>query len=149
MLVAPVGIINDDDLVALRALKSDLLIALTPKPGTCPQCSNPMNLQDRAGDAWWCPGCRLWADSQGRPLPPIAVPRPIYREEAEARKLLADLQAAGCGISWDGDELRITNRSKISTALWMRLDNADSDFEKVAREMAETLENEEASQWVN
>ena len=99
-LDAPVGVLTDEDKSTLRALKSDLLAALQPKPGTCPKCRQGMNLQDRAGDAWWCPGCRIFADSKGQPLPPVVKTRPVYREEVEARKLLADLQAAGCGISW-------------------------------------------------
>jgi len=116
-LDAPVGVVTDADLAILRALKSDLLRALTPRPGMCSQCDNPMNLQDRAGDAWFCPGCRHWSDSKGQPLRPIQIARPIFREEVEATRLLDDLQAAGCGIFWDGDELRITNLTKIPTSL--------------------------------
>jgi hypothetical protein len=75
--------------------------------------------------------------------------RTSFREEAEAQQLFEDLRAAGCGISWDGEELRITNLSKLPTVLWMRLENADNDFVRIAREMAESLGEEERNQWVN
>lgn len=147
-LDAPVGILTDEDKAKLVAAKPELLAALS-RPGVCPKCRQGMNLQDRSGDAWFCPSCRLFADSKGQPLPPVIKKRSACREQVEARKLLADLQAAGCGVSWDGDELRITNLTKIPTALWMRLEAADSEFLKIAREMAETIESEEAGKWIN
>ncbi|MDQ3011728.1 MAG: hypothetical protein M3X11_13600 [Acidobacteriota bacterium] len=137
--VSPASALTDADREAIRRHKADLLSMFTPPPGTCPKCRRGMNLLDRS-DAWFCLGCRIWADSKGQPLPPVVKTRPVYREEVVARKLLADLEAAGCGIVWDGDELRISNLSKIPTALWMRLENADSAFLRVAREMVQSFE---------
>lgn len=139
-LDAPRGSPTADDLIVIRQHKADLLAALTPPPGTCPKCRQGMNLQDLADDSWWCPGCRLWADSKGQPLPPVVKTRPVCREEVEARKLLSDLQTAGCGICLNGDEVRITNLAKIPTSLWVRLENADSVFLRVAREMVQSFE---------
>lgn len=139
-LDAPRGSLTADDLIVIQQHKVGLLAALTPKPGTCPQCRQGMKLQDRAGDAWWCPACRIWADSKGQPLPPVVKTRPVCREEVEARKLLADLQTAGCGIYLNGDEVRITNLTKIPSALWLKLMDADTDFLRIARQMAESFE---------
>lgn len=118
---------------------------LTPAPGTCLTCGEPMTLQDHAGDTWWCPGCRLFANSLGKPLP---LPT-IRRRPSQAQELLNDLQAAGCGIHLDGDELRITNLTKLSTALWARLDNAGPDFVQLARRSAEIWQNCDANPWTN
>lgn len=148
-LDAPIGILTDDDRQALREHKAALLAALSESRSQksahelvaealarhkCPDCYCPLNLQDRTLDSWYCPSCRLWFGGKESVVPL----RPITAEQMEAKQLLADLQAAGCGIRWDGDELRITNITKISTALWMRLENVESGFLKAAREMAES-----------
>jgi len=73
---------------------------------------------------------------QHKPALLAALPNPcrVFRSSAASRKLFADLLAAGCNVYWDGDELRVGNLTKIPMELWTRLESADSDFLRAARE---------------
>src|SRR5262245_28392859 len=118
-LDAPAGILTDEDKANLAAAKPELLAVLAPKAGICPACKSELDHQ--GGDCWWCAGCRTFCHGNGRLMARPAIPKPLTLERHEAKRLLADLQAAGCGFVLDDGELRITNISKISTALWVRL----------------------------
>lgn len=96
-------------------------------------CGHPRTLQDRAHDAWWCPACRIWSDGAGDPLPKAPKPRGEIVENIEARSLLDDLRAAGCGFVLADNELRLTKLECISTALWLRFEAAGPDFVAIAR----------------
>ena len=149
-LDAPIGVLTDEDKAKLAAHKSELLNALTTfPPGTCPGCRAPMNLQNRNDDLWWCSACRLFARSDGRLLPAAAKTRPAYGGEIEARRLVEELQAVGCGFVFDDGELRITNISRVSLGLWARLENAGAFFLSAARQAAESLQEEEGTRWVH
>lgn len=75
------------------------------------------------------------------------IPKPWTLERQEAQRLLVDLQAIGCGIHCDGDELRITNLTKIPIAIWLRLENAGPELVELAREHAAVFEAR--TDWVN
>lgn len=114
----------------------------------CIKCGNPLKLQDRQADAWYCPGCRKWCDGQGQPLPEIETPMPLTLEEVEARQLVADLLAAGCGfVTDDGEYVRVTHTGKISTALWLRLEQIGPEFKPLAMKAAQD-QAIEAPEWV-
>ncbi len=68
-LDAPQGVLNNAYLAQIREHKAELLAVLRPRPGTCPHCKELAKLQDKAYDAWWCPGCRSWFDAKGLSLP--------------------------------------------------------------------------------
>lgn len=144
------GVLTDDDVATLAAHKAELLTALTSQPGTCPNCHEPANLQHRADDVWYCPGCRLWMHGDGSPLPKIERPRPITLEQQEAERLAADLLAAGCSFipdEFDGD-WNVRLPVKISAALLTRFECADrNELQRAIGKLAE-LENTQ-SNWVN
>ncbi|MGH9839693.1 MAG: hypothetical protein ACREEM_13005 [Blastocatellia bacterium] len=133
---APAGVLTDDDRAALREHKAELLTILTG-PGLCPTCREPANLQDRTHDTWFCPNCRAWSDGQGGPLARIERAKPLTSDEEDARKLVSDLLAAGCGFVADGDELRLTYPGRITAWLWTRFERAGPEFRRLAREEAE------------
>ena len=122
---APVGTITPELKATLAAHKAELLATLTSQRGTCPTCGESANLQDRARDAWFCPGCRLWMHGDGSPLPKIETLRPLTLEQQEAEKLAADLYAAGCGFVADDDDWNVRLPVKISSSLLTRFECAD------------------------
>ena len=134
-LDAPAGSLTGADLADLRARKAELLSALS-KPGTCPACREPMDLQDKARDCWWCPGCRKFLRRDGLVIPPPPKTKPLTRERHEAQRLLADLQAAGCAITARGGEVAISNLANLLNELFRRLEEADWDFVYVALQLA-------------
>ena len=147
-LDAPVGALTDEALAELRAHKAEILAALTADHG-CPNCGGALRLQDRQADAWFCPGCRKWCNGEGGQIAEIETPRPLTLEEAEARQLVADLLAAGCGfVTDDGEHIRVTNINRISTALWLRFNEATPEFKRLALEAAQTHEAEAAPEWL-
>lgn len=117
--------------------------------GICPHCGDTLRLQDRKLDAWYCPACRKWCNGAGQPLAEIETVRPLTLEEVEARQLIADLLAAGCGfVSDDGEHVRITHANKISSALWMRIEEVSPEFTRLALETAREHEGEGKPKWV-
>jgi hypothetical protein len=146
-LDAPVGLLTDEDILAIRQHKADLLAALTPQPGTCPTCQGAADLQDQQLDTWWCASCRLFFDSKGQAIPPATSPRPLTLEQQEAEKLAADLVAAGCGFNDDGEFFGVRVPFKISAALLARLETADR--QELRRAAAKLAEVETAKGWVN
>lgn len=118
----PDDLVTDDLLIILLERKADLLAALLLKLGICLDCDGAMDRQ--GGDCWFCATCRMFAHGNGRLMARPVIPKPLTFEKQEAQRLLADLQAAGCGVHWSGQELRITNLTKISTVLWMQIENA-------------------------
>jgi ribosomal protein L37AE/L43A len=133
--VSPSSALTAEDRQAIRDHKAELLELLT-SGHLCPGCAREMRLQDRARDAWWCPACRRWADGQGRPLTVVETPKPVMRDEAEARKLIADLKAAGCAFALEDGELRLRYPSRMSAGLWARFESAGHVFRTLAREAA-------------
>ena len=132
-LDAPVGVLTAEDKAKLAELKPALLAVLRSETKTCLDCDGALNLQDRAHDVWWCPGCRTFSDGTGRLLDRCAVTKPLTLEAVEARRLLDDLRAAGCGFVFDDGELRLTHPSRMSTALWMRFEASGQDFYRLAK----------------
>jgi ribosomal protein L37AE/L43A len=133
--VEPSSALTDEDRQAIRASKAELLELLT-SGHLCPGCAGEMRLQDRARDVWWCPACRRWADGQGRPLPKTENPKPVERVEEDARKLIADLKAAGCAFVYEDGELRLQFPSRMSAGLWARFESAGDVFRRVVMEAA-------------
>ncbi|MBL8171714.1 MAG: hypothetical protein JNJ50_26385 [Acidobacteria bacterium] len=140
-LDAPAGVLTDEDKMRLAKHKNELLAALSVQSKTCLDCSGRLNLSDRALDVWWCPGCQQWCDGTGRLLDRHVFDEPLTKELIEARRLLADLQAAGCGFVLENDELRLIYPNKMSTALWARFETvgASPAFIKLARGLADNL----------
>lgn len=136
--VSPSSALTDEDRQTIRAHKAELLKLLT-SGHLCPGCAGEMRLQDRARDVWWCPACRRWADGQGRPLAKTESPKPITRDQEEARKLIADLRAAGCVFALEDGELRLRYPSRMSAGLWARFESAGDVFRAMAREAATEL----------
>jgi len=124
--------LTDELLATLKENKAELL----DESHLCPGCAGEMALQDLARDVWWCPACRRWADGQGRPLPGTETPKPVARDEEEARKLIADLKAAGCAFAYEDGELRLRYPSRMSAGLWARFERAGHVFRVMAREAA-------------
>lgn len=76
LTVAPSSRLTDADRLTIREHKAELLALLSeaerPRKSAreivaellarheCPDGCGALVLQDRAGDAWFCPGCRLW-----------------------------------------------------------------------------------------
>lgn len=81
-LDAPAGALTDEALAELRAHKAEILAALVTNH-LCPRCGDPIRLQDRNLDAWYCSGCRKWCNGQGGPVAEIETVHPL--EEVEAR----------------------------------------------------------------
>jgi ribosomal protein L37AE/L43A len=133
--VEPSSALTDVDRQAIRDHKAELLELLT-SGHLCPGCAGEMRLQDLARDVWWCAACRRWADGQGRPLPGTETPKPVARDEEEARKLIADLKAAGCAFALEDGELRLRYPSRMSAGLWARFESAGDVFRRVAMEAA-------------
>lgn len=102
----------------------------------CPGCAGALRLQDRRLDTWWCPACRRWADGQGRPLTETKTQKLVTRAEEDARKLIADLKAAGCAFALEDGELRLRYPSRMSAGLWARFESAGAVFRRLAREAA-------------
>jgi hypothetical protein len=146
-LDAPVGLLSDEDIIAIRQHKADLLAALTPQPGTCPACQGTADLQDRQRDVWWCAGCRVFISSAGQTIPPATSSRPMTAEQVEAERLAADLVAAGCGFNDEGEYFGVKVPFKISAALLARLEAADR--QELRRAAAKLAEVESAKGWVN
>jgi tubulysin polyketide synthase-like protein len=133
--VSPSSALTAEDRQAIKAHKAELLNLLT-SGHLCPGCAGEMRLQDRPRDAWWCPICRRWADGQGRPLSQAEILKPITRDQEEARKLIADLRAAGCAFALEDGELRLRYPSRMSAGLWARFESAGDVFIAMAREAA-------------
>jgi len=133
--VSPSSALTDADRQAIRDHKAELLDLLT-YGHLCPGCAGEMRLQDRARDVWWCPACRRWADGQGRSLTEKKTLKPVTRAEEEARKLIADLKAAGCAFVYEDGELRLRYPSRMSAGLWARFESAGDVFRRVAMEAA-------------
>ena len=146
-LDAPVGTITPELKATLAAHKAELLAALTSQHGACPHCRQSANLQDRALDAWFCPGCRLWMHGDGSSLPKIETPRPLTLEQQEAERLAADLYAAGCGFVADDDDWNVRLPVKISAALLTRFEC--SDRAELQRAIGKLAELESTQGWVN
>lgn len=62
---APASLLTDDFVEKLRQYKPALLELLTTDPRIsnqcCPNCGQPMTLQQREPETYFCPACRLWA----------------------------------------------------------------------------------------
>jgi ribosomal protein L37AE/L43A len=131
--VTPASALTNEDRQAIRDHKAELLDLLT-SGHLCPGCASEMALQDRERDVWWCAACRRWADGQGRPLPKTETPKPFARAEEDARKLIADLKAAGCVFVYEDGELRLRYVSRMPAGLWARFESAGDVFRRVAME---------------
>jgi ribosomal protein L37AE/L43A len=133
--VSPSSALTEDDRQAIRDHKTEL-IHLLNEGHLCPGCAGGLRLQDRARDVWWCPACRRWADGKGRPLTKAETPKPVTHAEEDARKLIADLKAAGCAFVYEDGELRLQFPSRMSAGLWARFESAGDVFRRAAMEAA-------------
>lgn len=145
-LDAPVGVVTAEDKAKLTAAKPELIAVLT-QPGTCPKCHALATLQQREPLTFWCPGCRIFSNAEGREYPKPVRAQMLCLEVVEARQLVADLMAAGCEIRVTGGEIAISNLGKLSDEIWARLEHAGPDFLRAAREMAEDFKNERGGEW--
>jgi ribosomal protein L37AE/L43A len=134
--IVPFSRLTEFDKEAIREHKAEVL-ELLASTRLCAICAGELRLQDRAEDAWYCPNCRKWCDGQGRALARIETAKPTTRDEADARKLIEDLKAAGCAFVIEDGELRLRFLSRMSAGLWTRFENAGAVFKAMAKGEAE------------
>jgi ribosomal protein L37AE/L43A len=139
-----------NELLAKLAENKAALLKLLNEAHLCPGCAGKMRLQDRAQDAWYCPACRRWTDGHGQALPKIEAPKAITSDEVEARKLIEDLQAAGCVFVIEDGELRLRYPSRIPAGLWTRFESAGDVFRSMAMEatLCDGVDDEDSREWL-